>query len=245
MTSRRILNALDLEWAQLNRRASARRTLRTWARVHPALKQFSTLAEVVEAIQHTTTEQSREVVWALVDLAPHDALALRTVLQALVPGLGRELGWLLQASPCGDVERFDADEAGQIVLAAATEAIHQAAGDRNAWPLSSILRRVHRVVVQELLTEGRWRNTVEVREELPEHLPPQEVRDPSADLAELLAAATRRLGLSAQDAELVWLTRAMGYAPADLTDRFGATPSSLRRRRHRVERQLAVLAAAV
>ena len=56
---------------------------------------------------------------------------------------------------------------------------------------------------------------------------------------ELLVAAVDDGELRAVDAELVWLTRGLGYEPADLVDRFGASRDTLLRRRHRAERRLA------
>ena len=46
----------------------------------------------------------------------------------------------------------------KILLTAASEAITTYAGTRGAWPMSDLVRRTHRLVIQALKAERRWRN---------------------------------------------------------------------------------------
>lgn len=81
----RTLQALDAEWVTVSTAPAARRALDRWRSVEPALD-VAELAELMD--RRRTPEGAHAVLGALARLAPTDRLAARTLLQALVPGLG-------------------------------------------------------------------------------------------------------------------------------------------------------------
>ncbi len=83
-------HALDREWARINRSKEARRALRRWAEQEEALVGLRDLEEVLE--RRIDARLARPILSALGRLAPQDALAARTLLQALMPGLVRMAG---------------------------------------------------------------------------------------------------------------------------------------------------------
>ena len=123
--------------------------------------------------------------------------------------------------------------------------IRHAAGKRKPWPLSSILRRTHRVLRRDVLAEDRWRTSI-VLTDCP-RLEDTTGPEPTAAelLAEVLDDARTHGAMSASDVELVWLTRIGGYQPVELEGRFGVNGDCLRRRRQRAEARLIAMAEAV
>lgn len=170
---------------------------------------------------------------------------MRTILQALIPGLGGELGWLLEWARRTDPGLLDEGDVDQLLVVAAMEAIRHAAGKRKPWPLSSILRRTHRVLRRDVLAEDRWRTSI-VLIDCPRF---EDTTGPEPSPAELLAEvlddARTQGAVSASDVELVWLTRIGGYQPVELESRFGVNGDCLRRRRQRAEARLIAMAEAV
>lgn len=81
------LTRLDAEWTRISRSPEGGPALRRWAHSHPALGQVRDLDEVLA--RRRSPEAAQGVLAALAALAPRDALAARTLLQALVPGLLR------------------------------------------------------------------------------------------------------------------------------------------------------------
>ena len=102
-------------------------------------------------------DASNELVWALLELAVDDELAVRAVLQAVVPGLGGELGWLLEWARRTDPGLLDEGDVDQMLVVAAMEAIRHAAGKRKAWPLSVDPAAHARRVAPRRADEDRWR----------------------------------------------------------------------------------------
>ncbi|MFN0029705.1 MAG: hypothetical protein ACKV2O_21330 [Acidimicrobiales bacterium] len=242
--TRHVLKDLDQEWAALAASPGAARQLRLWRADHGCFADIGSLGELIEVIRHGEFDVSNDLVWSLLELAVHDALAVRTVLQALIPGLGGELGWLLAWAGRTDHGLLDEGDVDQMLVVAVMEAIRHAAGKRRAWPLSSILRRTHRVLRRDVLEEERWRATMMVTD-CPEA---QDIESPESTagevLAEVLTDARRDGTMSSGDVELVWLTRIGGYQPAELADRFGVNGDCLRRRRQRAEARLIAMAEA-
>lgn len=78
--------SLDREWERIARSADAARALERWERIDPVLASPS--LDVLLARRRCSAADGEIVLRALAGLAPGDRLAARTMLQALVPGLG-------------------------------------------------------------------------------------------------------------------------------------------------------------
>lgn len=239
-----VLTALDDEWQQIARCHRSTACLRTWETDHACFEGLGNLGQLVAAVRTADAERSTEMVWALLELAVDDQLATRTLLQIVVPGLGGELRWLVEWARRTDHRLLEGGDVDQLLIAAAMEAIRHASGRRKPWPVMSILRRAHRVLLRETGMEEDWRRVNALAD--PDH--ERSIRcEPSTDesLGGLLGEASRTGAVSRDDAALVWLTRVAGFQPAELEGRFAASSECLRRRRHRAEARLVRWAEAV
>ncbi len=85
--SARLFAALDTEWELLGSSRPARQAIRRW-RNNPALSCFSTLEDLIGFVRGAgDAEAIDQVLVALVRRSPHDDVAARTLLQAILPGL--------------------------------------------------------------------------------------------------------------------------------------------------------------
>jgi hypothetical protein len=239
-----VLLDLDLEWEVLASSPLSARRLAEWRTQHCCLADASDLAAVIASVRTASAVVSTEIVWALLDLATDDPLAARTVLQAIVPGLGGELGWLRRWARRTDLNLIDGGDADQLLVLAAMEAIRHAAGQRRPWPILSLLRRTHRVLQRETGAEESWHRAtiLAAAPTEPAALVPPD--SPAVELASVLRDASERGAVSKSDAALVWLTRVGGYQPAELESTYAVSGECLRRRRHRAEARLTQWAAA-
>ena len=199
------LNALNEEWLHLAASPAARRQLRSWSDRLPDGSPLGSLDDLVLAIQRGQLDESTHLVWSLLGLADSDQLARRVLLQAIVPGLMGEVrqltGWALRT----DVSLVDGGDVDQIVVTAAVEAIAHAVGHRRAWPIASILRRTHRLVVREARAVDRWYSRV-LLDDAPDRAAveadPMEA-DPRRELRQLLLTAATAGLLTSSDVQLV------------------------------------------
>jgi hypothetical protein len=242
--TRHILKDLDVEWSALVVSTGASRQLRRWRELHVCFVGIGSMAELIETVRHGDFEKSNDLVWALLELAVDDSLAVRTILQVLIPGLGGELRWLLEWARRTDAALLDEGDVDQWLVVAAMEAIRHAVGQHKPWPLLSILRRTHRVLRRDVLAEDRWRTST-VLTDYPRSEDAVEPEPTAAELlAEVLDHARSHGAVSRSDVELVWLTRIGGYQPVELENLFRANGDCLRRRRQRAEARLIALAEA-
>lgn len=78
--------ALDQEWQNdYAHTADGAAALRRWAATEPALRGLDDLEDLLEA--RTDPERAYDILAAVARHAPHDPIAARTLLQALLPGL--------------------------------------------------------------------------------------------------------------------------------------------------------------
>ena len=243
--TRHVLKDLDLEWDQLAASSRASRQFRGWRHRHACLEPIDDLRDLIETIRNGDVDGSSELVWAMLDLAADDELAVRTLLQVVVPGLGGELEWLLEWARRTDPGLLDGGDVDQLLVVAAMEAIRHAVGQRKPWPVMSILRRAHRVLRRETATEEQWHKMTVLTATVTSTAVVEPEESPADRLAGVLGEASERGAVSRDDAALVWLTRVGGYQPVELETRFDATGDCLRRRRHRAEARLALWAEAV
>lgn len=243
--TRHVLTDLDDEWLTINGSSASARRLRRWQADHPCLCGVSDFDELIAWIRGADTDDSTVVTWALLELAVEDRLARRVLLQTIIPGLGGELEWLLEWSKRVEPTMLQLGDIDQLLAVSAMAAIMHAAGQRKPWPLLSILRRTHRLLVRATTVEARWQ-AVTVLCDPPKNVTGlEEEYTPADQLTLVLGEAHTQGAVSRDDAALVWLTRVGGWRPAELEDRFAANGDCLRRRRHRAEARLVVWAEAV
>lgn len=97
-------SALQADWAHIGATPAACRLIRRWAQSNPDLEGYPSPAAVVEAASAGDDQTRRRIESALLALAGGDAFAARTLLQALLPRLGRagvprRFGAMLDQSP--------------------------------------------------------------------------------------------------------------------------------------------------
>ncbi|MBW3643222.1 MAG: hypothetical protein KY447_09950 [Actinobacteria bacterium] len=217
--------ALDEEWRRLGSSAPAKRALHAWAAGEPALRQFATPAELVEAIQHRGRPlTSDRLLGAVVRSGRSDPSASRCALQALVPGL-RAIG-------CAYVGLDDPEELDARLVAAAWEEI-RCTGLDGPWVARRVLRAVARRLANERRAEVRSR-TLEATAEPPV----SRARSVAEEALVLLVGAVERGVVSAEDATLITATRLTGE-PVVAVARQGESVGALQQRRFRAEARLA------
>jgi hypothetical protein len=85
---RSVMNALDEEWSELARSSRACRRLRQWGLQQRALAGHADLQDLLDG-RNAGPGAAQAILLGLVRLAPHDELAARVLLQAIMPGLVR------------------------------------------------------------------------------------------------------------------------------------------------------------
>jgi len=129
-----ILERLDLEWEQIARGPAARRALRRWAVTSPSLADFASIAALVEKVnERGHPEESDAVLLALLQVAPVDDLAGRTVLQAMMPAVKNLTA---KFTPCG---AWSSEETAAVVVAAMWERIRRYPVERRPKKVSANL----------------------------------------------------------------------------------------------------------
>lgn len=237
-----VLPRLDVEWQRILNDPSSVRRLASWRLDYPILEPCVTLDEVLEAVDGRALEESSEVVWSLLALAGSDELARRTVVQVIVPGLATEAAWLMSWARRVDARLIDDGEVDQMLLDAAMAAIADAIGLRRRWPIKSILRRVHRLLIRE--TRRRERTRCEEPTEL-DRATVDASGSPSAAamLVEILNEGRERAVVTDRDVELLWLIGVEGYTTDELAPGLGISPRAVAQRRLRAESRLSVMVA--
>jgi len=223
---------LDEEWAAVARSPSGRAALGRWAASHPILGGFADLADVIEFVHRRNQAVANDRVHlALVELALGDALAARTMLCAVQPGL------IAIARQYRDLDG-DPEELPAFVVAAAWERIR-------SYPV----RRRPSHVAGNVLLDTRQRVTRTVgrhRAELvglaacgdcqPAVAGPGD--DAGVHLRLDLDVARRRGVLNERDAHLITSTRLSGCTVTSHAARRAEPVARLRQQRLRAEAAL-------
>lgn len=235
----RILDVLDREWAQLSAGPSTRRHVRRWQDAQPALSGPRTLPELHRRIETSGFDESSEMVWALLALAPTDDLVGRFLLQIIVPGLAGEARWLMSWARRVDPHLIGSGDVDQMLVLAGIEAIHHAHGLRRSHPICSILRRAHRVLTKETRAIEAWQTKTVLEESEPASpaLPDPSAR-PGRMLLDLLTEAAETGQVERRDIDLIWLIDVAGYTSTELAPSLGITPRAVAQRRLRAEGRL-------
>ena len=240
VTQPTIIDHLDREWDELVRRGIADEALARWRRRKPALD-FATVGDLVAALadRDRDPESHNDILAALLELAPGDQLAARLVLHRFAPYLKRFVA---------DHDPFDAEEWVALLVASAYEAIcSYRAEDGPSHATANLTREIRRSALAALA--GRRRADRELTED-PGVLaaePSASHHDPfmSVDLRDFLAWAVRRRLVDQRTVDLVVQTRVGGVSVAALAAAGRECAATLRQRRWRAERRLAVALASV
>lgn len=235
----RILDVLDREWEQLSTVPSTRCRLRRWQEAQPALAGPGTLRDLHRQIETGEFDESSEMVWALLALAPTDELVGRFLLQIIVPGLAGEARWLMSWARRVDPHLISSGDVDQMLVLAGIEAIRHAHGHRRSHPICSILRRAHRVLTKETRAIEAWRSRTLLDEFEPASptLPDPNAR-PGKMLLDLLTEAAEAGHVERRDVDLIWLIDVAGYTSTELAPSLGITPRAVAQRRLRAEGRL-------
>ena len=235
-----LLGLLDTDWEQLVECPSTRRRLRRWQVDLPSLRGVVDLPNLLQWVDGAELDESTEMVWALLEVVSRDdELAARTVLQLIVPGLAGERGWLVSWARRVVPDMVRDGEVDQLVVIAGVEAVRHAAGTRRAWPISSMLRRVHRTLVRETRAIEAWVRSTAVLDEMWATASPDDGHvSPEAALLDALVRARSTGVVSTAEVRLLWLMDVEGYTTAELAPDLGISPRAVAQRRLRAEHRL-------
>ena len=235
-----LYSLLDSDWAAWRRRPSAARALARWQASEPAIRQVSTLDELMAVFENRTILDTRdEMLLALIALAPGDCDAHRAVLQIVRPGLialtGRATPW------------WGWEDASSAVMAAAVDRISRYPKYRANRVAANLLGDVwHSVWAQRQLELRRRAGCTEE----PLSLESADLVAASSDpghgdeVMALIEEAVRRQRISPDDGRLVALHRVAGYTNVELGRMEGKQACTIRKRRVAAEAEIAALAVA-
>lgn len=211
-----------------------------WATVHPCLGTATCPADLIAAVQGTSTEDgapSSEVLWSLLDIAAHDPEAGRVVLHAFRP--------LIEATIRRCTDRYPREEVLSVAITAMWETIrtfplHRSPSHAAANLRGDFLKRMC----------GKWaapeieaaETTLLPTDEL-DALAHLEEDDRRALALDLLARATDAGVLSLEETRLVLSTFFDDKDDQEAAEELGLTQCALRQRRSRALRRLAQWAA--
>lgn len=227
-----VFSLLDEEWARIEHSSEGADALRAWKVAEPRLEPLATLAELVAHVRSLRgyPAEADAVLVAIAKHAASDNLAVRTLLQLLLPGckaLARRYAWM--GAP-GDV--------AAAIVGAAYERIR-------TYPVTRRPARVAANVIcdvrQRLLLDHSGR-----RYEIPvadvQHLVRDEDDEPvlscSEELVRVLSWAVQHSDFPVEGARLIARTRIAEVPVIELSSAEGIAPQSLRQRRLRFEHRL-------
>ena len=234
-----VFDALDDEWTRLPW-IHDRSIATAWAAAEAVLTTHVTPVDIVQAAQRRgEVEQTNAIVGALLRLADDDR-ASRALLQAVLPGLRARIRHVgARSAVRRPLPGWDSlDDLGTDMVAMAVERIARLAGSSPPWPAAAIVggtwRRV-RTAAEVALRHEQLAFPLDEAAEVPVA---GSGRSTAQELAEELASAVQRQALRPGDARLIYLTRVLGYSPAELAVAGGPDARALRTRRSRAERAL-------
>lgn len=235
-----VIDLLEREWRVLAASAEAGAALEEWRADHAVLRRFETMRDLVAYVECRTAPAGErdQVLAALAMRAGSDQLAARTVLQLLLPGCKALVGRYRRSAE-------SADELAAEVVSDVYARI-RAFADRCAH--SYVAAGILSGTKKRLVRVGAARAREASLEDEPDALDLAQCEtEPSAaeELAELLEWASSAGHLSPAEAELISLSRA-GAVPLSQLCHGDASPvvASVRQRRNRAERRLALAVAA-
>lgn len=228
-----LIRRLDSEWRVLAQSRWLRERVRCWALSDSRLD-FADGEELVEAAQRRDVvawSERDQVLSAILERVPQEALAQRVALQVVLPGL---------KSLISGIRGWDVEERAARVVATAIDVISWCASEPAGTPPSfriytNTRRRVLRTAIRDrsepVLFVDDYAGLDEYDEV--ELLPFEEQR-----LDRLVAWVQERGRLRPDAARLVVLTRAGGFSVDELAAVESVDPQTLRQRRLRAERRV-------
>lgn len=229
---------LEQAWARDGRSADAVAALARWSGSRPAAAAYPTPADLVAASHSRHDPAAVQVLEQLTDEAASDPWATRTVLQALLPGLAALTGRHRDLVGEGPEPFPTVGELDHFVVCTAFERITLIAAEAPTFRLRRILDSTwSRLRTHAAAHRRDWRSRRPLSEATGHVAPPP--RTDAEELAAVLVDAVERRVLRPADAGLVYSTRVVGHAPAEVASALAWRTPSLLRRRHRVEQLLA------
>ncbi len=234
-----VLKRLDAEWRQLAGSPRARRALMRWAAVHPVLAGIGDFDELLARRRDPTA--APELLAALAALALANPLAVRVLLQALVPGLVR------LSCTVGSNDPDALDE--MITLAWERIATYPATrhGDVAANVLLDVRKRYRQLRDLDYprkrhqsdwhLKTTNWDSDEAVAERLSAAPSAEEAAMERAILDELRSLASEGV-ISEPALRVIVQTRILGRTVSELAARTGISRNTLMSWRFRAERRL-------
>jgi len=231
----KLIDDLNTEWSRIVTRRSTTRTFRQWQHDEPAVEQFRSISDLVEAAHDPERTCPDAVIAALLRVGADDDLAWRAVLQIVIPGIARVIRRLAPGE-----HRLD-DVAATVITAAW--------GRIAEYPLE---RRPTNIVANIVIDTRQSASRALYPKRVIE-IPTLELgqryasNDGSASpvdvLVRLIERAVRNQIVTADQARIVVLSRVHGVPCNELAAERGVLPHSLRRRRLRIEAALIAAAA--
>lgn len=234
-----LFSLLDSDWRSWRRRPSASRALARWQAAEPALHQVNTIDELLGVFENRNVMDTRdELLRALIEVAPCDPDAHRTVLNLLRPGL---IALATRATPWWGWE-----DASSAVIAAAVDRISRYPKHRKCRVAANLLGDVwHSVWAQRQIELRRLAGGDEPLT-LDTALLVEATREPAKghEVMALIDEAVRRRRITPYDGRLVALHRVAGYTNVEVGLIAGKRPCTIRKRRIAAEAQIKALAVA-
>lgn len=230
-----LFDKLDDEWVEVVVWAGAAGVPARWAAEDEALAPFAAGLDVLVAATEdraTSAEAKDRVLSALARRVAVDEVAVRTLVQVLLPGaraLARRLGWMGPPAVC----------AGLVVPELWARVRTYPVERRPARVAANVLADVAHVL---LGSEGQSKVELVPLDDIDEAdlvAEAEEVRVAADELLGVLAAAVAAGWLSAHAARLIATTRVFDVSCAEVAATEGIAPQSVRRRRQRAEAALA------
>lgn len=224
-----VVYQLDREWSLLARREVAT-ALPRWRERQPALRRFSSPRALLEFLHTAPPDRTDAPLLALLALARAERLAGRTLLQVLLPALKTRAPRILHPAYIGN------DEIWELLLYAAWEAICCYPLERRRVRVAAnlVLQVIHRTT-RDLRRASLEHHEAATRE--PERAAPPPPLAPETVVMSGVAAGV----ISADDADLVLLTRVDGIRLRVYARTLGINYDALLKRRQRAEAALRTL----
>jgi hypothetical protein len=229
-----LFRQLQDQWDHDAQSAEARAALRRWAERDPDLTRFANPAELVRTCNDRADRVARHSVDRLTEVASSDPWAVRTVLQALLPGLAslaRQHGDMVGQAR----EPFDTiDELDQFLVCTAFERITEVGAEVEHFRMRTVLDSTwSRLRAHAGAHRRDHRMKVPIHDGAAVAAPPP--RTEAEELAATLIDAVDRNVLRPLDAGLVYTTRVVGRSAAELADSLDWHLDAVYRRRHRAQ----------
>lgn len=230
-----LFDTLDLEWPRVVRRAAAAGVPARWAAEDDALAPFGAgLDLLVRATEDRSAppEAKDRVLVALAGRVASDEVAVRTLVQVLLPGaraLAGRLGWMGSSEAC----------AGLVVSELWARVRTYPFERRPQRVAANVLGDVRRELLR---SEGRGKVELVALDEVDEADLVAEVEDGrvgAGELLGLLIEAVEAGRLPVRAARLIAATRILDVPRTDLATAGGVSTQTVRRRRLRAEAELA------